>query len=51
MKKQNYNFRKCIIKNKKFPKSALIRICVNDSKLVIDNNQNLPGRGYYLSKN
>lgn len=50
MKKQNYNFRKCIIKNKKFPKSLLIRVCVSSNKLIIDNNQNLPGRGYYLSR-
>lgn len=51
MKKQNYNFRKCIIKNKKFPKSELIRICVSNNKLLIDDHQNLQGRGYYLSKN
>lgn len=50
MKKQNYNFRKCIIKNKKFPKSELIRVCVNNNTLVIDTNQTLPGRGYYLSQ-
>lgn len=50
MKKQNYNFRKCIIKNKKFPKSLLIRLCVNNNKLIIDIDQNLPSRGYYLSK-
>lgn len=51
MKKQNYNHRKCIIKNKKLPKSELIRICIVENKIVIDQNKTLKGRGYYLSSN
>lgn len=51
MKKKNYNCRTCLITNKKYHKSELIRICKVNDKLVIDKQRNILGRGYYLSKN
>lgn len=50
MKKQNYNFRKCIIKNKKLPKTNLIRVYIKNNLLVIDDGKVHSGRGYYISK-
>lgn len=50
MKKKNYNYRTCLITNKKFLKNNLIRICKIDNKLVVDDQQKMLGRGYYLSQ-
>lgn len=50
MKKKNYNYRTCLITNKKFLKTNLIRICKIDNKLVVDYQQKMLGRGYYLSQ-
>ena len=34
-----------------FPKEELLRLVVVDGQIVIDEEQNLPGRGCYLAKN
>ena len=49
MKKNN--FRRCLITKKVFHKNELYRFVVKDNKMILDKNNSLPGRGYYVAKN
>ncbi len=49
--KKNINFRTCIISRKKEHKDNLIRFVITNNQLEIDLNNQLPGRGFYVSKN
>lgn len=40
--------RTCLYSNKEYPKQELIRFVKVKNKLVIDKEQNMLGRGYYL---
>ena len=43
--------RTCFVTRNKFPKGSLLRIVKNqNNEVLIDINQNLNGRGYYISK-
>ncbi len=43
--------RTCFVTRNKFPKGSLLRIAKNqNNEVLIDINQNLNGRGYYISK-
>jgi len=40
--------RTCLLTNKKYDKSQLIRLVKVDNELTIDKSQTMPGRGYWI---
>ncbi len=44
------NDRTCVFTKKKRPRQELYRFVKCDGKLVLDEKHQLPGRGYYISK-
>lgn len=43
-------YRTCIVTHKKLLKSDLFRVVKNENGIYFDKNQNIPGRGVYVSK-
>lgn len=50
MNKHNPIYRTCIVTHKKLLKSDLFRVVKNENGIHFDKNQNIPGRGVYISK-
>ena len=50
MNKVNPIYRTCIVTHKKLLKSDLFRVVKNENRIYFDKNQNIPGRGVYISK-
>lgn len=50
MKNKNFNTRTCIITKNKKHKSELIRLCLVNNKIIIDEENKILTRGYYIAK-
>lgn len=50
MNKVDPIYRTCIVTHKKLLKSDLFRVVKNENGIYFDKNQNIPGRGVYISK-
>lgn len=48
MSRKNRGLRTCLYCNEQLPRQELIRLVKVNGVLVVDQNQNLPGRGYWL---
>ncbi len=48
MSRKNRGLRTCLYSNKHYDRQELIRFVKVNNKLVIDTQQNKPGRGYWL---
>lgn len=48
MSRKNKGLRTCLYSNKHYERQELIRLVKVGNKLVIDDKQNKPGRGYWL---
>lgn len=48
MSRKNKGLRTCLYSNKHFERQEMIRFVKIDKNLIIDANQTLPGRGYWL---
>lgn len=46
--KKNKNIRTCLYSNKQYEKNCLVRLVKKDGQLIVDQKQNLLGRGYWL---
>ena len=50
MNKHNPIYRTCIVTHNKLLKSDLFRVVRNVNGIYFDRNQNMPGRGVYITK-
>lgn len=48
MSRKNKGLRTCLLCNKQFARQELVRLVKVNNTLVIDKDQNLPGRGYWI---
>lgn len=46
--KRNKGLRTCLYSNKQYERKDLVRLVKKDDKLIVDQKQNLLGRGYWL---